>query len=413
MKPTVSIIIVSSNTVERTKNVIKSVFENTMIDYELIVVDIGSTDETIEFLKEHKDVKLLLSKESQIIPAYNEGINSAIADNIILLSPKVVTTPNWVDELLKCAEANPSAGIIGAANVKFNYKLNKETEPYFVEQLKEHCLLIKRSVINQVGLFDEVYKGSSFVFDDLYLRIKLAGFELFYCPQAQIKIADEMDVLDTVEYLDIYQDDRKRFINKWGDFLPLKNDIFTQILKNIPFSKGNILYLGDIPIIPNTLRRRGYSVDIYPRCTGYEALEKCKAGSYDGIIFFDNITHEKSFIKIIQDAKKLLRPNGIIIANINNSLYIKRLHNILNGNFSILGIEKELYYPIACLSKPEIIAWGEIANLTIIYLAGFATKLSPEYQDAFIEMSKLSISSKFIKEECSIQEYLVMWQKTD
>ena len=60
---------------------------------------------------------------------------------------------------------------------------------------------------------------------------------------------------------------------------------------------------------------------------------------------------------------------------------------------------------------PEIMASGEIAEMELMYLVGFASNLSTQYQKLFKEICKTNSISKSLKEEICIEEYLAICQK--
>ncbi|MDF2520933.1 MAG: hypothetical protein K0R84_1561, partial [Clostridia bacterium] len=85
--PKTSIIILTYNNLEYNKLCIESIREYTQKGtYEIIIVDNHSTDGTVEWLKEQKDLRLILNDENQGFPkGCNQGIEMAEEGNDILL----------------------------------------------------------------------------------------------------------------------------------------------------------------------------------------------------------------------------------------------------------------------------------------------------------------------------------------
>lgn len=97
-----SIVILSYNTYELTKTCIESIRRFTPPgSYEVIVVDNGSEDSSSAWLKEQKDIKLLVNEENKGFPAgCNQGIKIAAEGNdILLLNSDVIVTPRWLVNL--------------------------------------------------------------------------------------------------------------------------------------------------------------------------------------------------------------------------------------------------------------------------------------------------------------------------
>ncbi len=160
-----SIIILTHNQFEYTKRCIGSIFTHTKEAFELIVVDNGSTDGTVEYLEievesrrspwlnplwgalegaiqqgrddrsqmtEVRDqgpeaggqgsgvrIKIIKNKENLGFAAgNNQGIAAARGNYTLLMNNDIVVTPGWLTHLIACAEQDPKIGIVGP---KSNY----------------------------------------------------------------------------------------------------------------------------------------------------------------------------------------------------------------------------------------------------------------------------------------------------
>ncbi len=97
-----SIVILTYNKLEYTKLCIDSIRKYTKSGtYEIVVVDNNSTDDTREWLKEQKDIKVILNDENLGFPGgCNVGINAAEKENdILLLNNDTIVTPRWLENL--------------------------------------------------------------------------------------------------------------------------------------------------------------------------------------------------------------------------------------------------------------------------------------------------------------------------
>lgn len=147
-------------------------------NYEVIVVDNGSGEETQDYLDVLQDegIKVIRNKENKYwSEAANRGVEAADPNSkyfIFLHCDTVVLNPSWIDVLVNISEAQ-GAGIVGT-----------QLQSYFIQKTKvdfiqEWCLLITRECWNDVGPWPEELPlvGMAFI---LTLRAQLKGHK----PQA-------------------------------------------------------------------------------------------------------------------------------------------------------------------------------------------------------------------------------------
>jgi len=115
-----SIIIVSYNTRQLTLGCLRSIFEQTSdIDYEVIVVDNASSDDSANAIAGHfSQVQLIASKENQgFAQANNLAAQSTKGDYLLLLNPDTVVLNRAIEKLLSFARLHPEAGIYGGRTI--------------------------------------------------------------------------------------------------------------------------------------------------------------------------------------------------------------------------------------------------------------------------------------------------------
>ena len=108
-KKLASIILLSYNSSNDLKECIPSLTNQTYTNYEIIVVDNASTDNTPKFIRtEYPKIKLVETGLNLGYPAGNNiGVDNAKGDYIIILNPDTVADPNWLSQLIKPLEENP------------------------------------------------------------------------------------------------------------------------------------------------------------------------------------------------------------------------------------------------------------------------------------------------------------------
>lgn len=236
-----SIIILTYNQLEYTKLCIESIRKFTPQDsYEIIVVDNGSSDGTVDWLKEQNDIKVILNKENLgFSKGCNQGINVSIGENILLLNNDTIVTPNWLYNMDRSLWKEDK---IAAVSCMSNYVTNNQqieveyTNIYSMlafalnfnilnfdkhdqmDKLIGFCMMIKKEVINKIGLLDENFLIGNFEDDDYCLRMRKAGYKLILCKDTFIHHFGSISFKNTPT-LDIFEISRineEKFKNKWN-----------------------------------------------------------------------------------------------------------------------------------------------------------------------------------------------------
>lgn len=211
--PLVSIIILNYNGKRFLGNCLRSVLKTRYPNLEIIVVDNGSIDGSLEFLSNFSSDSRIQVIKNRINKGYaggnNEGIILARGDYIIFLNNDTLVEPEWVLELIKVMESDI---LIGAAQSKlllmdspkqldcagnFSYfdgstiprgLLELDVGQYVFGEIfscKGASMIIRRDVLDMVGPFDPDY-FAYYEETDLCWRIRLAGYKIVYVPTSVV-----------------------------------------------------------------------------------------------------------------------------------------------------------------------------------------------------------------------------------
>lgn len=193
-----SIIIVTTNNRKILEECLGSIYKNThKISFEIIVTDNASTDGSQQMIKtQFPRVKLIENRENAgFNPASNQGLRIYQGRYGMLLNNDTVVKADALDRMVEWMEKNPKAGACGPRLLNTDgtpqrqgglfsriHKLDKPTEVDFVIGA---ALLVRREVIDKVGLMDE---NLFFYNDDLdwCIRIRKAGYKIYLLPQIEI-----------------------------------------------------------------------------------------------------------------------------------------------------------------------------------------------------------------------------------
>jgi len=227
-----SIIIPCCNQLKFTKLCIDSIEKHTKYsNYEIIIIDNGSKDETSVWLNTHQNFKLIKNSSNLGAPkAFNQGIEASSGEFIILLNNDTVVTDGWLSKLVKCATSEQQIGIVGASSNSREAESLNLTEIQRVGALLElknagnykktagvtsFCMLIKRHVIEDIGLFDENYSLGTNDDHDFCLRASLAGYEIV-CALDTFVYHHYSKTLQNFSMPELDKKNREYFVKKFG-----------------------------------------------------------------------------------------------------------------------------------------------------------------------------------------------------
>lgn len=244
--PKISVIVLTYNNLEINKLCINSILEKTAYpNYELIVVDNGSSDGTREYLSELSEkvskVKVILNKENiGFAGGNNVGMKEAEGDYIVLLNNDTVITRGWLTALSKHMENDKMIGMCGPvtnsigneAKIKVDYhsmgELEKFSYGYTMKHLNEEyqdikvlalfCTMISRKVINECGYLDETYGVGMFEDDDYSEAVKAKGYSLVIAEDAFIHHFEgvSFNKLESEEFMALFNKNKELFEKKWN-----------------------------------------------------------------------------------------------------------------------------------------------------------------------------------------------------
>jgi GT2 family glycosyltransferase/glycosyltransferase involved in cell wall biosynthesis len=211
-QPMVSIVIPVHNNVRVTRNCLCSLLlAPNRASFEVIVVDDGSTDETEELPELIKGVRFLRHKESRgFVHSCNDGGRLARGSYVLFLNNDTEVSSGWIDELLYAFDHFAGVGMAGAKLVYPNGKLQEAggivwnngdpwnygrngnaSDPRFnytrqVDYISGACIMLPKSLWDDLGGFDERFAPAYFEDADLAFRVRDRGFKTVYTPFSQV-----------------------------------------------------------------------------------------------------------------------------------------------------------------------------------------------------------------------------------
>jgi GT2 family glycosyltransferase/Flp pilus assembly protein TadD len=244
-KGMVSIVILTFNQLEYTRECLESIKQYTPEPHEIIFVDNGSTDGTVEWLREiiskHSNCRLIENGSNfGFARGCNQGIEAATGDYILLLNNDVVVTENWLSGLLDCLQSEPNIGIVGPVTNNLSgiqqdpeavYKTMGDMHAYArtfwmknrhrripLRRIVGFCMLFRRSLVESIGLLDENFGTGNFEDDDYCLRAALEGYRNFVAGDVFIHHYGSRSFIgNKIDYAATLGGHRKIFSEKWSN----------------------------------------------------------------------------------------------------------------------------------------------------------------------------------------------------
>ena len=215
MTPLVSIIIVNWNARENLQECLHSLFKIDFQNYEVILIDNGSVDDSVKFVKsKYQAVKVIESgKNLGFAGGNNLGFKHARGKYILFLNNDTIVTKNFLGKLVDFMEKRNDVGILQPKilfhrpDTALHHKINSigsfllstgflfhlnygqkdksRNEPYEIFSAYGACFLARKSLLNKIGLFDDRY-FAYFEETDLCHRTWLAGLKVMIVPGTYI-----------------------------------------------------------------------------------------------------------------------------------------------------------------------------------------------------------------------------------
>jgi len=199
--PLVSVVIVTWNRKQDVLETLQSIYDQTYHNFEIIVVDNGSTDGTLEALRQAFPAVRLVVLDHNMGAAIgrNAGIVVAEGEIVFCLDSDAAPEHNAMTNLVRRFQADPKIGVLNNKIVNaYTKRIDRIAGWIYTEKDKadqdleflsysfsETGCAIRKEVFDKVGLFWElVFFGGEGL--DFSLRVWDAGYKIVYFPEAVV-----------------------------------------------------------------------------------------------------------------------------------------------------------------------------------------------------------------------------------
>lgn len=211
MNPLVSVVVVNWNGRRYLEECLAALLVQTYSPFEIVLVDNGSTDDSVPFVRERfPQVRLvLLERNTGFAAGHNRGIAASRGVYVATLNNDAIPEPGWLGALVAAAERDPQVGMVASKMLFYDRPTVVNSAGICVDRAgiawDRHggwpddpnepsvevfgpcagAALYRRGLLDEVGLFDESF--FCYLEDvDLAWRARLAGWRCWYAPDARV-----------------------------------------------------------------------------------------------------------------------------------------------------------------------------------------------------------------------------------
>jgi GT2 family glycosyltransferase len=242
--PMVSVVVPVHNKFELTYSCLSALlFAHNRVSFEVIVVDDGSDDTTLEITDIVSGIKLVRNDKAKgFVGACNAGAWVAAGDYIAFLNNDTEVTAGWLDELVETFENFNDVGLVGAKLVYPDGRLQEaggivwrsgnpwnvgrggnQEDPAFnylrqADYLSGAAIMLKRELFGELGSFSEEMAPAYFEDTDLAMKVRQAGKRVVYVPTSVVFHYEGQSAgTSVISGMKRYQEiNRPKFKRKWA-----------------------------------------------------------------------------------------------------------------------------------------------------------------------------------------------------
>jgi glycosyltransferase involved in cell wall biosynthesis len=172
--------------------------------YEVLMIGNQKNSEINNWIENHivdgrKWKLFLIPQPIDSAESHNQGLKMASGDFLVFLSDQVIVTQNWLVDLRETLESKPKVGLVGpmTVNVKgiqsvsheicqstkdldafsASFKARNRHRRIPARSLNSICVMLKRSLTEIIGFFDETLSGKNVLWEDYGNRTSLEGYQ--------------------------------------------------------------------------------------------------------------------------------------------------------------------------------------------------------------------------------------------
>ena len=250
--PQISIVMPVYNAQEYLSQSIDSILQQTFTDFELIIIDDGSTDKSAEIISGYKDPRIhLILNGHNFIQSLNTGITAAIGKYIARMDSDDIMLPNRLQLQYEFMENNPNVDISGSWMQSFGqreYIMKNATDHKGIlcqailhSPLYHPTIIMKRNIIHSFPVLENIsqfYNEKYTYAEDYHCWIELIkmGFVFANIPEVLVKYRCSNSQVTAIKQKEIFACTFKiqnEYIEYVMDLIITKDESYHNILENL------------------------------------------------------------------------------------------------------------------------------------------------------------------------------------
>lgn len=369
------------NSLHLVKEAIDSILKYTHQDtYQLYIINDASDQKTSEYLykqcQQYQHFHLYNNpKNIGFLKSCNFGLQQGNSEFTLILNSDVIVTPRWLEKLLECAYSDTQIASVnpltnsaeqinlsmpaGSNFLQINDYLNQQNPAQYPDVVTGvgFCLLLRRSALHKVGLFDEVYGKGYCEESDLCMRLTTHGFRTVVAGNVYVYHKGRGSFIDQAER---YQHNRAIFDLRW------KQEYKNQFKR---FQKDNPLQL-----IRSEIAMPCQQWD--PKPVVWQTGRKMLHSWHQREFLRLGLSSLQGIYQCIRARRDKFDPQHLKKLNYNSSLRVTYVLNhlvIAGGVLSVIQIVNELILSginariVALFEDPAIYSWTKLYTKPIIF----------------------------------------------
>lgn len=257
----ISIIIPLFNGERVIENCIASILNSSKYcDYEILIIDDGSTDNSAEVVKKYTSSNIILLKNNRnlgFVKTVMKGISKARGDIIVLLNMDTIVAHDWLAELIRPLQTCRTIGITGSKmfsmdgdNIQhaggfldenaLSHHIGKgeqDSDRYNQEKEVEYVcgasMACRKELFNKIGGLDLGYAPMYYEEIDVAHKFRKAGYKIKYIPSSRLRHHGEYALQNNRDRLFYFSTrNRLRYILKT---YPVKKVLFTFLYNEVKY----------------------------------------------------------------------------------------------------------------------------------------------------------------------------------
>jgi len=221
--PSLSVVVLAWNQLELTRRCVDSIRAGTRADYELIVVDNGSTDGTADYATETADKAVINAENLGFAAGNNSGLTVATGTYVAFVNNDTVLPAGWDVSLTEILDTSPQAGMVLPAVTAAGNPVTVRTKPGetveillpFGEFPSGVIVVMRRAQLEALEGWNEGFERASSEDLDLAFTIWAHGLDVVLDTRVLVEHVSQASMREVPGLGALYRRNLEQFLDRW------------------------------------------------------------------------------------------------------------------------------------------------------------------------------------------------------